>query len=1308
MAEVETTENKSAFADIMNVQDTELKNSGGHSFIDGDTLRNDQGQLIRIGGLEAAEIAHLTENGLEPGTAGGDQAASSIQNLANKFGFNNVIYETNEDGSYKLDDTGSRIMGRITDDAGRDYTQMLSKHGINQLGMYSTDDDILAAQFGTAERAGNIGEPINDWEKAKVQIDEATNAEMNYEQKFKRAALDERTLAQYNMPQQPGETFTNYRKRKKLADQFVPGQVQIRNLDRTIENKAENPLSEGIDVGLTGMLEGLYGMAELVGESTGFDWLKNIGEDGIQKQRAYLADKPELKLSAFKPVLDKNGVVIDNEWDINGVGEFFEYLGTNAAVSIPYMANTVGATLLSPLTFGASMLSPAAIYTGQTWNEMEGDNKNAGIAIAAGVTQAILDRLGIEGILGGSILKSETRNTIIKEIMKTGVTKSVAQQTLGKMTRLEVASFIGSAAKTAAAQLTSRNVLRALLAQSAKGFISEASTETAQELTGYMAAVAGSDKVFDAVQLESRLLNAAIAGGTMGSTFAIPGVAYDAGAWADVAVRQAPAEAKRLSFAGKYAEDEKKKTGKVSSIQENNAQTKIDLNKRTGQTAEFSERVEAGNAAKKSKSGFDKIKDAWKEAPVLWRGSTRMIFTEKLQSASRALRKMADMFGGNLQRIYSGSNFENRKKHILTEYRNSVSSPAEYAKEAGFKNLNQPQLSKIIYQFGRWAGKKKLKPRDWNNLPAELQEHRAWLAKYYAETTTLADKLYSDQVAAGATGLNRLENYLLRYKSFNKAAIEKDKNGFIKALQDNYNFSNIDATELTNNILNQETLVGEQDTFTVGKGKFIPAAHRKRTLNLAENTNFDAYMESDAFTNISNAAKSSARYVTYQEFLGNNNEVINELLNQALEEGVSSSDVNKIAAELQDYLDAESGNYKRLDNDTLAKIQKNLGLWTTIAGLPLATISSFVELAITMQGLTKQQISTTIMNASKEMAQAIWSTIKNPTLSSTEKQLQKEQRQSNIKRLGFFDWDVGAAQTTGATENTHASRHLLDKYFKIIGLQQWTDYTRSIRASIADDFIMDKVNAITNQRQSGSLFTNAIQEAEEQLRNLGINVDRIIEMNSQAGPWTVEQSAEFDAMMLEAEFNFVNQAIALPGTANRPLYYQNQHLALFTQFQGFIATFTANQIPRMWGEYIARGTPAMKYNTFAVMSTMIMLGFVSQYLKDLIKYGKPSPYLDDVEKFQRALGSSGLLGTGERVINFAFPIYESSSDNVGEWFFNTASGEAAALSNVSRVAGGVGKIVEGKTDKGVYDILKTAPFIGPFNQFNRFIAELFK
>jgi hypothetical protein len=1306
MAEIATTEPEiSDFASIIN-QTNELNNSGGHSFIDGDTVRNSEGQLIRIEGLEAAEVSHINEHGITPGTAGGLQAATSIQNLANKFGYTNVEYLTNPDGSVKMDATGSRIMGRLKDKRGRDLTEMATRYGVNQVGLFSTEDEIRAAQWGAAEN--RIDEPVNDWEKAAIQIEQATQNEMRYEQQFKQEALNEKELAYYNAPQMPGETLVAYQQRKKVGERFVNTSVQVRNLDRTLENKSEGPLGDGIDTGLIGVIEGLYGTAQMVGEETGFKWLENIGTAGIKRQHAYLADMPELKLSAFKPIIDKNGVVTGNEWDIKGVGEFFEYLGTNAAVSIPYMANTVGATLLAGPTFGLSMLSPSAVYTGQTWNEMEGDNKNAAIAIASGVTQAILDKIGLQGLVGGSILKSSTRNAIIDKIMKTGVSKSVAQQTLSKMTRLEVANFIGSAAKTAAAQLTSRNVLKALLAQSAKGFVSEATTEAAQELTGYMAAVAGSDKVFDAVQLESRIMNAFIAGGTMGSTFAIPGVAYDAGAWADVAVRQAPAEAKRLSFAGKWAADEKKRTGSVSSVQQNNSNAKADINKRVMPTASFSEKAEAGTAAKKGRSVFDKVKDAWESTPVLWRGSTRMIFTEKLQNASRAMRKLADGFGANLQRIYSGSNFENRKKHILTQYRNSVSSPAEYAKKAGFKSLNQGELSNIIYTFGRWAGSKKLTLNDWNNLPADLQQHRAWLADYYQETSQLSEKLYTDQIAAGATNLNRLENYLLRYKSFNKAAIEKDKNGFIAALEKDYNFSNLDATELTNNILNQELLIGETDAFTVGKGKFIPASHKKRTLNLAENKNFNAYMETDAFTNISNASKSASRYITYQEFLGNNNEVINELLNQAMEEGVPAAEVNRVAAELQDYLDAESGNYKRLDNETIAKVQKHLGLWTTIAGLPLATISSFVELAITMQALTPKQISNTIMKASKEMAEAMWSTIKNPTLSSTEKQLDKETRQSKIKELGFFDWDVGAAQTTGATENTHASRHLLDKYFKIIGLQQWTDYTRSIRASIADDFIMDKANAIAAQRKAGALYTNAIQEAEEQLRNLGINVDRIIEMNAEAGFWSAATEAEFDAMMLEAEFNFVNQAIALPGTANRPLYYQNQHLALFTQFQGFIATFTANQIPRMWGEYVSRGTPAMKYNAFAVMSTMIMLGFVSQYLKDLIKYGKPSPYLDDVEKFQRAMGSSGLMGTGERVVNLVFPIYESSSDNAAEWFFKTASGEAAALSNVSRAAGGIGKIVEGKTDKGVYDLLKTAPFIGPFNQFNRSIAELFK
>jgi len=1303
--------------DALFQMNTELVGGGGHTFADADTLRNDEGNLLRIEGLEAAEIAHATGYGVESGTAGGMESTEQIKALANKFGFNNVVYLTNPDGTPKLDATGTRQMVRLKDASGRDFTEQLTRFGINQVGAFSTPNEVITAKLGMAERASNLDKPLNDWEKAGLAIEQATTDEMRYEQEFKQTALNEQALAQLNAPQRPGETAEMYAARRAQAAKFIDAGVQVRSLDRTLENKAVNPLSESLDVGFIGLIESMYGTAEMVGDTTGWNWLEEIGEAGITRQRSKLASMPELKLSALKPVVDKDGNVTGNEWDIDSLGQFFEYMGNNAAISLPYMGVTAGGMLLSGVTGGASLVPAVSMYTGQTWNEMEGEDKSAGIAIAAGVTQAALDVLGLKGLqTGASILKKETRDSAVRAIVaRDGVTEDVAKNMLANATRLQIANFAGSASDIAKQQLKSRNVLRSMLASAGKGTLSEAGTEAAQELTAYTAAVIGSDKHFDAVELESRLLNAAVAGGTLGAAFTLPGIAYDAGAWADVAVRQAPAEAKRLSKAGQHAEAERQKYGRIKSIAELNKDTRQAVARREtafgNNVPTFSDKVEASKRAERDTTVFGRAKEAWQNLPVLWRGSARFIFKQPLQDKSRAMRVLADMFGGNLQRTFSGSNFENNKHHLLTEYRNMVKTPAQWAKAAGMDTINQGEISSIVNKFGNWLGDKTSNIK-WDELPADLQPHRKWLSQYYNEVQALGNKLYEDQVQAASNNgkilnLGYTKNYLLKYKSFNKAAIEKNQSKFIDQLVEDYNYSRAEATKLTTNILNQETIVGNQDLFNVGAGKFIPAAHRSRKLGLSENPKFNEFMETDVFTNMSNAAKSAARYITYQDFLGDNNEKLNELLNQALDEGVPAYEVNRVAEQLQDYLDAESGNYKRLENQTLAKVQKNLGVWTTIAGLPLATLSSFVELAITTIGLPKELIFQQVKNAGKEMAQAMWATITDPKYNSTNRQVGKEDRQANIKRLGFFDWDVGAAQTTGATENTHASRHLLDKYFKIIGLQQWTDYTRSIRASIADDFIMNHLSTIRDYRASGKPKTNAIQESEEHLRNLGINIDRLIEMH-ELPYWMPEVTAEFDRMMLEAEFNFVNQAIALPGTANRPLFYQNQHLALFTQFQGFIATFTANQIPRMWGEYISRGTPAMKYNAFAVMSTMILLGFVSQYLKDLLKYGEPSPYLDDLEKIQRGVGSSGLLGTGERVINFVYPIYESSSDNAAEWFFNTVSGEAAALSNVSRVYGGVGKIIEGKTDKGAYDILKTAPFVGPFNQLNRTIASIFE
>ena len=246
--------------DTLFTETNELAGSGGFTFADGDTLRSSEGNLLRIEGLEAAEIAHMTGLGVDPGTAGGAAATRTFKNLANKFGFKNVVYLTNADGTPKMDATGTRQMIRLQDDLGRDFTTEATKHGVNQLGKYSTENEILTAQLGMADRSAQLDAPLTDWEKGALTIEQATNAEMRRDQEFKQVALNEQALAQLNAPRMPGESAAAYADRRQRASRFVDTSVQIRNLDRTLDNKAVSPLSESFDVGLTGLAESMYGI----------------------------------------------------------------------------------------------------------------------------------------------------------------------------------------------------------------------------------------------------------------------------------------------------------------------------------------------------------------------------------------------------------------------------------------------------------------------------------------------------------------------------------------------------------------------------------------------------------------------------------------------------------------------------------------------------------------------------------------------------------------------------------------------------------------------------------------------------------------------------------------------------------------------------------------------------------------------------------------------------------------------------------------------------------------------------------------
>ena len=1236
-----------------------------YTFVDADTVQLQEPvdgiDSVRLRGVLAPETTSLWEG--KTGEVGGTMSTQQVIELAKKMGYTNLVYDKNE-----LDDTGTRFVGDLQDKHGRSFSRALASQGILQVSdEHDTQGLRESAEYGAFLRTKE-GREDNEWDRARGMIAEAILDDQQYANQFRTQQLVS------------GDA--------RFSDAYNDATAAFQYRDRaTSTGKSLNPLSDAWDTGLIGVQESMWGVLNLLGETNQWDGLANIGEAGVERARSRIADR---------------GHYITDYKDVDGFWDAVEYIGNNAALSLPYMGITVAGTVAAPFTGGVSLAAPAAVYTGQTWNEMEGE-KNAAVAIGAGVAQAALDRLGIGLIFkGAGKAPKDLLQAGINKLVADGMTKEAATQTVMAATRKELAGFAGDAARVASDQLKAKALFKSVASRTLTGLSGEAATEALQETTAYTAATLGSDKVFDWNELNERQMQALIAGGTLGGVFGTASGVVDAGAWADVAVRQAPADAKRLSLAGKFAEEEKASFGRVSSIQENNAKTHaraVSAGPNAHTTME--ERAEAHKKSKKERTFGETVVDTLHSAPALWRGATRYIFSPEILEKSRSARMMADMFGGQLQRTFHGSSYENTKHHIVSIYRNMMPEPGKFWKSQGLRSRKKiAKRSAEIYQTLNAAIDPKTKELNWDAIPDDLKP-------FVQSLLNTGDKMWQDQKKFNPE-LGYQANYLLRYKSFDKRRIHKNKNEFAALLEKHFNFPRSEAIELANKITDSSEVNDFADILEGSAAAGKPGSHKERTLNLSEHPEFQQFMEQDIFANVANAAKSAARYQAYQEFVGDNHTILNQLFADMQGEGLDAATVNKIAAQMQDYLAAESGNYKRATSAAgkrLERIQRNLMTWMTVAGLPLATISSFVEAALVTKGLTKGEIfgEGGLLGEGNKLGKIMWD--KFGESAAYDERLNGGQPaavsgRNILDKLGYTNWDVGSASTTstatkvGATEVSDVDSRFLEFYFQATGLTGWTNFTRRMRAAFAGDFLKTKLELIANSNPDEK--TNEVQEAEEQLRNYGLDVDAAVIAYLTGEPISEMQLREF-------QFNWINDSVVLPQAANRPLIYQDPRFALFTQFQGFISAFTANQIPKMWGEYVKRGTPSMKYNAFATMATMIMLGFASQYLKDLLKYGEyrkfgpdNHPYLNTSEYLQRGVRASGLLGTGERVLDQFFPIYEQRSDNAGEWLFNTTTGESPSLGFAKRMVGGVGHLVQGDVGRAAKEAVRTTP-LGPFN-----------
>jgi len=1302
---------------VASLPDTRVGTRDDMHWIDGDTIRTKGGESIRLLNFDTPEVAHTDDYTKETDYhAAGSEYHKQVAALAREYGFTEI------QNSGEKDVYGRTLGDLINPDTGERFSYFLANQKVVNPAVWADKGAVDQSILGTAQ-------DLHGREKDDVvqRAIDATYEANGGSMEFKTLALDE---SEYDPELHAG--------------------VSLRHLDRTIDNKALRPLATSFDTALIGMGAALQGMKQAVGHAIGSEEMETAGRIGVAERQEKLKNMPE--------------VIIDYR-DVDSISDGFQYIANNAVMSAPYMANTMASMVAGGVVGGAigsavpivgtaagsviggivGLASPTAIYAGQVYNEQE--NKDWKVAMTSGLAQAMLDRIGVRGAIGNFSNKSlkgilkEAENALVAKGMK----RELAKKKVADATKSELMGLVDDADSIVKQHLRARNVARTILNRAAKGFGSEAVTEAAQETLAQIGAdydkeglgILETGKFTD--DFLGRITNAAIAGGTLGGAFGTAGGIREVGGWADAAWNRGDA---RTSFEDTLANLE---DNNVALDEEMATMQVSDQN-----TTDLAFRINNYQDNQQNRTLTDKAMDTLKNAPLLWRGMIRARMAKDSLVRSHNYRNLAAIFGGTLGRIRAGDNYEDSMNMSAQRYQNMIGAIEKHwyqglnGNDDTSKTYFNAKVSEMMTAYNEWFEQNT--DSQGNFLPGITKNSFDWSQYDGIESKHFRDNLsqnthnmlrqFHDQLEAAAETMRvrqnfwwrknarpikddsgrvigyeqmgdkikKLNNYFGKFKSLRRDVIGKRRGDFETLLRSEYGMSAQAANDLTTKILEGQPLDGHDDNVFDLIAKGVPqTSAKKRTMALSQNPKFSEYFHQDIFHNFKEATRNAARFETYHKFVGRDNWRIAQMLDKAAQEGVPQAELNMMAKTIQNYLEAQSGNYKRPPKGSYGEralgVQRFVLMWSLFTSLPLAALSSTVELMLVANGLTNKQVFGNINNLAHEAAMGLGTfltRIGREMWTGTEF-LPTSPFTKRLAHLGYMNWEAGAATTVGATEAASDwSKYMVDRFFKYNGLQDLTNMTRAMRLATLTDFMTNHIDTIKNADPRSEEYRFAF----EQMRNLGVPVERYIalldKMANDPNSMTQQDKNNLEKWQMLAEYTYINQTVALPGAANRPLFYQDPRLSLFTQFNGYISTFTANHLPKLWTEYVARGRPSMKYNTFAMMTMMIFMGFASQYLKDWLKYGKPTPYLNSQEKLRRAINSSGLLGQGERVLNFVWPTFESRSDSVVGKSADMVLGEMPAMSPVRRLLKAADSAYHGDTDIATYNALRATPFIGPF------------
>ena len=1311
---------------------------GLYSFVDSDTMRGPDAHDVRIRGVAGPEVAHVVKDEgifsddylVTGGEYKGQFMADEVRKLAKEGGYTNLQLTGETDDH-------DRDIGDLVNEQGESFADRLLYEGI--LTPYDEKGTRLQ-EIGAFSRALRDDDTDDIWSQSRAR---AAAYDKQSAVGWKDIALNEQALGDYYTNTQDG-TWGRY----------VTDEVAFTHSGMDMFGQADNAFATGMESGLNNIQASAYGAISAIGDM--FD-SKGIYQYG--KAQATASEYENQQLGRFVNTIgDVESVTDFGRYAAGMTGQMIPYLaalfGSGVVGSAAAAATGVGAL---GVTIGVGL--PSLIYAGEIYNGMEGgmEDKNVAIALAGGTIAGTLDRLGLKAVMKPSdFLMGDVNKQLIEQYAKkhnisfeaaqkrlratahrraineyaemTGLSFDEAAKVVSKEfanTQRELLLAIGG---TATLTLNKRLLVKEGLMRTGKGATVESATEVGQESAIYASQVAGSHKEWDTAEYGNIVANAAtggfiIGGGISGVTGTTSSYGKFKQAQRDFGVSSGgfnqdfysgTTESNLIGLEAKANRDFQSQTDKDKDAVNN----LIDNEYEEGRLLDTVREKGIVQAAKELPGRFARK----------FGGIVQDKFDKISPEAKFTLYTLMDNFMPSNTSHMEGINFGKMKRFLTSSLQREVGNiEAHLLGRLGLKvnKKNKQRASDMLVEYQRiLEASKDGKPE----IPPHLKESWEALAEASERMNSATDALLEIVRKQSGEDVGRQENYFSKSVKLDPMKIRKNREEFLHMARVHLGYSQANAEEFYDVLVNGPGGYDPARLAELGfKNRKQPGNLKQARAKLSQYKDIDKFTYDNKFDQMAGIIEQDINYAIDKKYLGTKGEKLNNVL-ALLKQQMGDEWDPRIATWIKDQIAAERGDYKPIKNKILREMQAWISWYNATTQLHTSMFSSIPELATIMLGkhaVPNQELILTATNGvAKKMlhdfARIKAKYIKNSGYDEQELNLAVE----DFYRMGYAHGKEGAIAHFDVELGSGTSRKFREKtmeaFFKINMLGPFTDATRVARLAIANDAIFSDLEIVAQFYNEDGTVSNFAGDAWARLRDLNVNPSvmaaqyqklvndmkmdpNVDKMDSNSiHKYIIKNNPDLYKRLDMARKSYVDNALANPNPADRPLWYSNPHFRLFTQYNGFLSTFTAHILPRIW-KNVKEGNPAARYNAVAAAVGMLALGFLGQDLKDEVdRQGKPPRSLSDLGYYQRGIAASGLLGTTERFVNLVHPLYGGQYRGAGD----IVMGEMGPFTgSVQNILGTAERLAEGR-DADIQKILPAGKLAKSYESLtNKLIGE---